>query len=224
MIRRPPRSTLFPYTTLFRSPTGLTIPDRRQCTKVPFRPASRSPPSWPMEAYASPSSRRCASALLKEADGVLVFRDGGVQGFGAQRDVGLQDRFDLRIIDDHRIAILDIGQADALPGHITRHEQLLPDLFFDQAHITKPFIQQLELLGVAFFHRSRPLSDSEMPKGRRLPQPTGPITLRSRCVGGNRPAEPRRAAVSQAVRTRFRTDEAGTGNPVGWASLTCADV
>src|SRR2546426_7325035 len=25
MIRRPPRSTLFPYTTLFRSPLGLTI-------------------------------------------------------------------------------------------------------------------------------------------------------------------------------------------------------
>src|SRR3712207_8883173 len=25
MIRRPPRSTLFPYTTLFRSPTGDTI-------------------------------------------------------------------------------------------------------------------------------------------------------------------------------------------------------
>src|SRR2546430_11346785 len=35
MIRRPPRSTLFPYTTLFRSPKGLPIqpgsvaPDRR---------------------------------------------------------------------------------------------------------------------------------------------------------------------------------------------------
>src|SRR5256885_13201494 len=25
MIRRPPRSTLFPYTTLFRSPTGQTL-------------------------------------------------------------------------------------------------------------------------------------------------------------------------------------------------------
>src|SRR5689334_23563082 len=25
MIRRPPRSTLFPYTTLFRSPTGLDL-------------------------------------------------------------------------------------------------------------------------------------------------------------------------------------------------------
>src|SRR3712207_8679741 len=27
MIRRPPRSTLFPYTTLFRSPTGVTATD-----------------------------------------------------------------------------------------------------------------------------------------------------------------------------------------------------
>src|SRR5256885_10201193 len=27
MIRRPPRSTLFPYTTLFRSPTAWTIAD-----------------------------------------------------------------------------------------------------------------------------------------------------------------------------------------------------
>src|SRR6266571_3981534 len=29
MIRRPPRSTLFPYTTLFRSPTGRTRVARR---------------------------------------------------------------------------------------------------------------------------------------------------------------------------------------------------
>src|SRR2546421_6440280 len=28
MIRRPPRSTLFPYTTLFRSPAGITGQDR----------------------------------------------------------------------------------------------------------------------------------------------------------------------------------------------------
>src|SRR2546429_6594978 len=28
MIRRPPRSTLFPYTTLFRSPCSVTSPDR----------------------------------------------------------------------------------------------------------------------------------------------------------------------------------------------------
>src|SRR2546430_10444103 len=30
MIRRPPRSTLFPYTTLFRSPEGCTTPPGRQ--------------------------------------------------------------------------------------------------------------------------------------------------------------------------------------------------
>src|SRR2546430_16068356 len=29
MIRRPPRSTLFPYTTLFRSHVGQRLPDRR---------------------------------------------------------------------------------------------------------------------------------------------------------------------------------------------------
>src|SRR5438045_6676731 len=38
MIRRPPRSTLFPYTTLFRSPSGR-----------PRRPGSRpTPPSPPL--------------------------------------------------------------------------------------------------------------------------------------------------------------------------------
>ncbi len=30
MIRRPPRSTLFPYTTLFRSPEGLHINELKQ--------------------------------------------------------------------------------------------------------------------------------------------------------------------------------------------------
>src|SRR6266496_4475155 len=31
MIRRPPRSTLFPYTTLFRSPAGTSSPAARSC-------------------------------------------------------------------------------------------------------------------------------------------------------------------------------------------------
>src|SRR5690348_17380196 len=42
MIRRPPRSTLFPYTTLFRSPCllqGAVVPQRRRCD--PFH-ASRT--------------------------------------------------------------------------------------------------------------------------------------------------------------------------------------
>src|SRR3712207_8839301 len=50
MIRRPPRSTLFPYTTLFRSPG-------------PHRPAppARAPPSAPVRACTPPPARRrCA--------------------------------------------------------------------------------------------------------------------------------------------------------------------
>src|SRR2546427_8101046 len=47
MIRRPPRSTLFPYTTLFRSPSHLQWPSRgteevaRESNRI-FRPAMRS--------------------------------------------------------------------------------------------------------------------------------------------------------------------------------------
>jgi len=38
MIRRPPRSTLFPYTTLFRSVLRHTRPDLNRTFKVPFSP------------------------------------------------------------------------------------------------------------------------------------------------------------------------------------------
>src|SRR5204863_5765388 len=43
MIRRPPRSTLFPYTTLFRSPSASRGPDR--CGPAD---GSRSPTSYPV--------------------------------------------------------------------------------------------------------------------------------------------------------------------------------
>src|SRR5437773_7855660 len=33
MLRRPPRSTLFPYTTLFRSVVGIAIASRRRCRR-----------------------------------------------------------------------------------------------------------------------------------------------------------------------------------------------
>src|SRR5258707_4706231 len=35
MIRRPPRSTLFPYTTLFRSPATARVPRRAGCLRAP---------------------------------------------------------------------------------------------------------------------------------------------------------------------------------------------
>src|SRR2546430_17714305 len=45
MIRRPPRSTLFPYTTLFRSEIAIalrTLPERRTPTKADWAMLSRS--------------------------------------------------------------------------------------------------------------------------------------------------------------------------------------
>src|SRR2546430_8184005 len=46
MIRRPPRSTLFPYTTLFRSPRGRrrTRNVSRRCRSGRRRSRSRAPP------------------------------------------------------------------------------------------------------------------------------------------------------------------------------------
>src|SRR5437868_9273079 len=43
MIRRPPRSTLFPYTTLFRSPVGTAAASwgTRWCAAVPARSRAR---------------------------------------------------------------------------------------------------------------------------------------------------------------------------------------
>src|SRR3712207_9100006 len=35
MIRRPPRSTLFPYTTLFRSPAEVSLPEMHRSVAVP---------------------------------------------------------------------------------------------------------------------------------------------------------------------------------------------
>src|SRR2546422_6474666 len=42
MIRRPPRSTLFPYTTLFRSPAGGRHPGRERGTAIPRGESQRA--------------------------------------------------------------------------------------------------------------------------------------------------------------------------------------
>src|SRR3712207_7717041 len=59
MIRRPPRSTLFPYTTLFRSPSGTTA--RRRRSAVTARTAAARPRTRP-----GPRSRLPAGADTPE--------------------------------------------------------------------------------------------------------------------------------------------------------------
>src|SRR3712207_7092211 len=53
MIRQPPRSTLFPYTTLFRSPDIFDVPSRRSTNamgtstmRAPARCASHASSTW----------------------------------------------------------------------------------------------------------------------------------------------------------------------------------
>src|SRR2546425_9729341 len=59
MIRRPPRSTLFPYTTLFRSHRGLTQRpqhlERENAHAPTFGPTARRPPA---EVVSTPGRRR----------------------------------------------------------------------------------------------------------------------------------------------------------------------
>src|SRR3990170_2706909 len=57
MIRRPPRSTLFPYTTLFRSPPWLTSPSSPATIRAGNRRPASPPPSrqagWRSEEHTS---------------------------------------------------------------------------------------------------------------------------------------------------------------------------
>src|SRR3712207_7379968 len=67
MIRRPPRSTLFPYTTLFRSP-GPTSPSRGTCASS----STRCDRSW--SRTASAGSRRSSSPRSEEHTSELQSR------------------------------------------------------------------------------------------------------------------------------------------------------
>src|SRR3712207_9017764 len=58
MIRRPPRSTLFPYTTLFRSSPARFGTERRSCGHAETSPGIRSAASTSTRAYGQPSAAR----------------------------------------------------------------------------------------------------------------------------------------------------------------------
>src|SRR2546422_1252925 len=77
MIRRPPRSTLFPYTTLFRSlpqrPSERAVPDAE--VRRPPRPDEQSrPPLLPHAAPVRPRRRRCPHGRSEEHTSELQSR------------------------------------------------------------------------------------------------------------------------------------------------------
>src|SRR3712207_8830606 len=69
MIRRPPRSTLFPYTTLFRSPAR---PERREIhvsSMITAAPLAQDPaPTLVGERVNSQGSRKAKELLLADED------------------------------------------------------------------------------------------------------------------------------------------------------------
>src|SRR3712207_7957900 len=73
MIRRPPRSTLFPYTTLFRSGVGLVVPaavDQHQAVSFQLFGRPTRQPSW----RANSSARNGSSARSEEHTSELQSR------------------------------------------------------------------------------------------------------------------------------------------------------
>src|SRR3712207_8842520 len=61
MIRRPPRSTLFPYTTLFRSDIQIISPECQDCAKPQFQVAN--PPQQDNSTNAAPPASSSSSPL-----------------------------------------------------------------------------------------------------------------------------------------------------------------
>src|SRR2546422_9000183 len=86
MIRRPPRSTLFPYTTLFRSPNGLSATLCRLRNQRPRLPAARRPADLEhLDGILRPPPTRVVPAVSVEfqlvaiLDGRRTTRGAGVQ-------------------------------------------------------------------------------------------------------------------------------------------------
>src|SRR5258708_29914080 len=66
MIRRPPRSTLFPYTTLFRSSQGAARSHRPHVAESNPRECSRACASVSISRPPSPCSSACSSSRSEE--------------------------------------------------------------------------------------------------------------------------------------------------------------
>src|SRR3712207_7883527 len=76
MIRRPPRSTLFPYTTLFRSDVyGSNQLDRGRGHRGAVGQADRAGPrSWPLYSHRPPGNGRCLRRRSEEHTSELQSR------------------------------------------------------------------------------------------------------------------------------------------------------
>src|SRR2546427_12232821 len=72
MIRRPPRSTLFPYTTLFRSGDAEQRDERDEGEERAPAGAEGAEPDEQLPAHGAPSGRRCGERITSRIEGAPV--------------------------------------------------------------------------------------------------------------------------------------------------------
>src|SRR2546427_7900711 len=96
MIRRPPRSTLFPYTTLFRSPPK----DSRH------RPRARPPPRASRAPTCRSTSRGSSGARSEEHTSELQSQSNLVCRLLLEKKKKKQDKQSIKAVDHEVIAIL----------------------------------------------------------------------------------------------------------------------
>src|SRR2546422_8630337 len=113
MIRRPPRSTLFPYTTLFRSPVHLL--DRARRVLERHQADALEPP-------------RAYLAIVVEP--VVV---GARPGRGEARVVGHRERQLVGGIDDGHVDLVAIHVREARPGIVGSHPTIVDGLALRRA-------------------------------------------------------------------------------------------
>src|SRR2546425_418220 len=92
MIRRPPRSTLFPYTTLFRSREQLQcLEDRVRRLAVVLRGIGFAPPLHPVRVgEPNPDDAVIVSAPPRDHEGVLRLQDEDLSGEAQRHDAAGQ--------------------------------------------------------------------------------------------------------------------------------------
>src|SRR3989475_6936675 len=116
MIRRPPRSTLFPYTTLFRS-----LRARRQKRRVP--PLGMTPSAWILIG--------CARLLVGGGGGGEALLQGLAQLAGPRgcRSIGIEREIGVEVVQQSRGVVgadMDVGQEQVDGGEIALERENFP--------------------------------------------------------------------------------------------------
>src|SRR2546426_7077765 len=114
MIRRPPRSTLFPYTTLFRSYAGGRLFSERQAREMwsgqTILPIADAPP--PLAALRANFAEYALGWRVRGYQGrKLVSHTGGLAGMSSQITLVPTEKLGIAILTNSESDLMEIGRA-----------------------------------------------------------------------------------------------------------------